>query len=276
MIYKQSSKILRSFLQQLKPAFNYVHIEFSDPTTQGQSLLDSRRLFKKTHTVKYFLVDDLTLPWYLNFLQCAAPHQCDDASARKDLCCIASRKVYTKRGNKRYHAVSSMKYLPGLRLHMYEDLHSFDAILINECRAVENAVRKIRMISGLNHCETNRGVASLIVPCVKALAPKRQEFDCIQALVTEEEESDTGEDPCVICFDEPRRYRWKGCYHASDGPVLICQKCKSSLLYAERIRSGSRDDNRLEVLTNCIICNTPSELIRSKAKHLDVPAGFAL
>ena len=69
-----------------------------------------------------------------------------------------------------------------------------------------------------------------------------------------------GSRECVVCMNEPARYRWRSCLHLSDGPALIGIMCRRDILASERLvfHCGSREF----VLTACIICRRKSRIVR--------------
>ena len=69
-----------------------------------------------------------------------------------------------------------------------------------------------------------------------------------------------GSRECVVCMNEPARYRWRSCLHLSDGPALIGIMCRRDILASERLvfHCGSREF----VLTACIICRCKSRIVR--------------
>lgn len=70
----------------------------------------------------------------------------------------------------------------------------------------------------------------------------------------------SGSCECVVCMNEPARYRWRSCLHLSDGPALIGIMCRRDILASERLlfHCGSLEF----VLTACIICRCKSWIVR--------------
>ena len=66
---------------------------------------------------------------------------------------------------------------------------------------------------------------------------------------------------CVVCCQHRRSWRWSQCYHATDGPALVCFWCKERLLRAQRDVKKIAD-RRAFVVTPCIICRRSSEFQR--------------
>ena len=64
---------------------------------------------------------------------------------------------------------------------------------------------------------------------------------------------------CRICLEYPAAYRWKECFHVTDGPALVCLCCRSFIL--NNIKDGRKRRKKYDVRAACIICRKASALV---------------
>ena len=65
---------------------------------------------------------------------------------------------------------------------------------------------------------------------------------------------------CSICMEFPAMYRWKECFHATDGPALVCCRCRNFIL--DNIADARTRRRKYDVQAACIICRKASTLVR--------------
>ena len=65
---------------------------------------------------------------------------------------------------------------------------------------------------------------------------------------------------CSICMEFPAMYRWKKCIHATDGPALVCCRCRNFIL--DNIADARTRRRKYDVQAACIICRKASTLVR--------------
>ena len=212
MIYHVASKKFRSFLSRVRAPLSFISVGVSEPEAFRQLYVEEKKLYKRKHSVKTFLVQDATLPWYLDIFA-ATVSQCRNPSERKNLCVVASRMTHVQQKNKKYHASSRILYLPEVEPFSYAGLNDFDTLLL-QVRRIRHAVKNIEQISLRNECVAASELASLIFPCLAEPVCSQYAVDHASTAYTI---GDDEEEMCIICLDQPRRFRWRACYHQS-GP----------------------------------------------------------
>ena len=65
---------------------------------------------------------------------------------------------------------------------------------------------------------------------------------------------------CKICMENPAAYKWKACLHATEGPAIICLKCRNCVLADATV--GRANINKHKIRTPCVICRQWSVLVR--------------
>ena len=68
---------------------------------------------------------------------------------------------------------------------------------------------------------------------------------------------------CRICMEYTAAYRWTACFHTTDGPALVCLRCRNFILGDIMI---GKQKQKHSLRAACIICREASALVRhSKA-----------
>ena len=68
---------------------------------------------------------------------------------------------------------------------------------------------------------------------------------------------------CLICMEYTAAYRWTACFHTTDGPALVCLRCRNFILGKFII---GKKKKKHDLRAACIICRKASALVRhSKA-----------
>ena len=255
MIYDVQRGRYRTFLSDGLAPFSFFRCSMEGTS---QSLISVRKLYKGRPCVKTFLVEDTSMPWYLNSIPKATHWQCRSAVEKKHLFIVASKTMYKRIQGVQMHAISSILYYPQIKAYESAHLDDFDVVL-SKMKKVKGSVEKIQSMALCNQATVISDIASRIAPC---FAPAIRKACENKNIATDFSEFRADDDVCIICTDDVRRWQWSGCYHQTDGPSLICDTCKSCILKSERMRLLVEPDSF--VLTKCIICNQVSRLQRSR------------
>ena len=188
----------------------------------------------------------------------ATPEECQ--RYLKNLCfviCTIKRRVQ----GRFCHEVSEILYLPNIDTSCFPKRCSFAKVLRSNLNMKETLQRL-----GPTSALTADALAVTVAPCV--LTQQR-------VLTATQREMDASSSLCIVCFEHPRLWRWSKCLHTTDGPALVCHRCKKRLLQAQRDAQGI-EDKRAFVYTHCLICNKSSEFQKmSQFKDAGaLPAGF--
>ena len=253
MIYHSSS---RTFLRYLMKGGACVELATSG-TGEPLLYIPARSLTNWRHTVPVFVVAKPGQAWSLGCFA-ATPQQCQKNLSH--LCVVACKNTI-RLGNKKLHEASQILCFPNIQTSQFDHLSELATV-------VKSDIMIQRALTRLGTSELpSEDLLVTMAPCI--LPRPREETES-------EEETEDSACPCIVCFVHPRSWRWSKCEHRSDGPALVCHRCKKQLLQAQR-NAQNIQDRRAFVLTRCIICNRTSEFKRvSAVRSPDSPAGLAL
>ena len=159
------------------------------------------------------------------------------------------------------HEVSEILYLPKIDTSCFPKRCRFAKVLKSSL-SMKEALQRL----GPDSLLTSDCLAVTVAPCVFATERVPTATQC---------EIDTSSILRIICFEHPHLLRWSKCLHKTDGPALVCHRCKKRLLQAQR-DAKEIEDRRTFVYTHCLICNKSGEF-KKVSQYKDVtilPAGF--
>ena len=65
---------------------------------------------------------------------------------------------------------------------------------------------------------------------------------------------------CSVCLTHPASYKWASCTHQTDGPALVCDRCRNDILGAAMLLMGTTKKHH--ICTPCVICRQASPMVR--------------
>ena len=201
-----------------------------------------------------FSVPSLKLAWYYGY-QCSAKAAQVDAGL-EGICVLA----FPLTGNG--YALSHILYMPWINASaatflcpLLDHISKADLGVPSGFSAVELAP----IVPELNDVRVSNLVASPLSNVMRLDVGSQQFADAAAT----SEFSDTGgclDSECICCMEFKASYRWAECFHSSDGPALLCLRCRNVLLTEAMLRQGCRDKYRLRI--PCFICKKYSNMVR--------------
>ena len=232
-----------------------VSIAFEDEGAVAESYTTRAHLEAKfMQGLAVFSVPSMKLAWHYGDLYSATAAQVN--AGLEGLCVLAFPMTCNQ------YAVSPIVYMPWINVSALTFLYPLLDHVSKADLGVPSgfsAVELAPIVPELNDVRVSNLVASPSSNVMRLDVGSQQFAD---AAATSEFSDTDGclDSECICCMEFKACYRWTDCFHSSDGPALLCLRCRNVLLTEAMLRQGCRDKYRLRI--PCFICKKYSNMVR--------------